>query len=220
MNLTIFDLDHTLLEGDCDQLWGDFLSQQGLVNKEEYQNQKNQFYQDYLSGQLDMQQFLSFCANTLSQFTSTELAYLGKEFAQTWLKPRLRPHALSCIEQHLTQGDDLLVITATNFFLASQALSLLPIEHLIASDLEMNNGRYTGKPVGIPPYREGKWLRLTQWLNERGQSQVNLTFYSDSHNDLALLNRVNHPVAVSPDDILLQHAQRNLWPIEHWSTVI
>lgn len=217
MALAIFDLDHTLLEGDCDQLWGDFLSQKELVDPKQYQSQKDRFYQDYLDGCLDMQAFLSFCVSTLATFSSAQLHALGNEFRERWLKPRIRARGIESVEQHRRQGDTLLIVTATNRFLASEASKLLHIDHLIASELEQSDGRYTGKVIGTPSYREGKVQRLSDWLSQHPFDLSEATFYSDSHNDLPLLKKVGHPIAVNPDLQLEQHAITHHWTILDWS---
>ena len=240
MPLAIFDLDHTILEGDCDQLWGDFLSQQRLVDAQHYQAEKNRFYQDYLDGQLDMSQFLRFCANTLAQFSPEQLIQLAKQFEREYLKPNLRPAAIDCIKQHQARGDTLLVITATNHFLASTAIQSLGIPHLIASELECIDGRFTGRILGTPSYRDGKILRLEHWLEQMDRQQDRkqylqqdppiksaapeqypfdlsaACFYSDSHNDLPLLQRVGKPIVVTPDSTLKNTAIKNGWPILDW----
>ncbi len=217
MALAIFDLDHTLLEGDCDQLWGNFLSQKQLVDAEHYQTQKNRFYQDYLDGCLDMQAFLSFCASTLAKFSSEQLHSLGNEFAELWLKPRLRIKGIEAIEYHKSRGDTLLIITATNHYLASLAAKRLQVDQLIASELEFVDGRFTGKVFGIPSYREGKIERLNDWLKQHPFDLSEATFYSDSHNDLPLLNKVGCPIAVCPDELLMQHALKHHWTLLDWS---
>lgn len=217
MALALFDLDHTLLEGDCDQLWGDFLAHQELVDAQFYQQQKNQYYQDYLDGCLDMQAFLSFCASALTQFSPDMLTTLGNEFANEWLEPRLRQKGIEALNYHRHQGDTLLVITATNRFLASQATELISVEHLIASDLEVIEDRYTGKALGTPSYREGKIKRLETWLSMHPFDLSETTFYSDSHNDLPLLNKVGRPIAVNPDELLMQHALEHHWTVLDWS---
>jgi HAD superfamily hydrolase (TIGR01490 family) len=217
MALILFDLDHTLLEGDCDQLWGDFLSDKNRVDPLSYQQQKNRFYQDYLDGRLDMLQFLSFCATALAQFAPRELQSLGSEFSEKWLKPRLRPKALETIELHKRQGDTLVIITATNRFLASHAAHLVGITHLIASELEQKEGYFTGNPLGTPCYREGKITRLNEWLQQHAFDLSEATFYSDSHNDLPLLKQVANPIAVTPDQQLAQYALHHHWTIVDWS---
>ncbi len=216
MGLALFDLDHTLLDGDCDQMWGDFLAQNNLVNAQQYQSQKNQFYQDYLDGQLDMQAFLSFCAATLASFEPNELQQLGQEFAQYYLRPSLRQQGIDVLYTHREQGDSVLVITATNEFLASLAVESLNVDHLIASELEKSKGQFTGKPQGIPCYQSGKIERLNHWLQHQPFDLSQTTFYSDSHNDLPLLKLVAHPVVVHPDQTLLNYALNQNWPRVYW----
>ncbi|WP_164503462.1 HAD family hydrolase [Pleionea sediminis] len=217
MRLAIFDLDHTLLEGDCDQLWGDFISEKGLVDVEFYQSQKNRYFSEYQAGQLDIQSFLEFSAKTLATFSHSELKELGKEFAQVKVKPKLRPRGIDRLQQHKENNDCCLVVTATNHFLAGWATMHLPIDGLIASELEQINGNYTGNIKGLPSYQAGKIRRLQMWLAEKPYSLQQSTFYSDSHNDLPLLREVEVPVVISPDDTLREVAQNNNWPIENWS---
>ncbi len=217
MQLAIFDLDHTLLEGDCDQLWGDFLVSQGLVDASDYQSRKNQYYQDYLDGTLDVVAFLEFSAEVLTRFSADELAHLGQQFSQDYVIPRLRQRAIAALQTHQQRGDCCLVMTATNHFLAQWATRTLSLDGLIASELEYQSQQYTGRTRGLPNYREGKVKRLLQWLQQRHFDLNQATFYSDSHNDLPLLNQVGYPVAVTPDEALKQHAIEHHWKVVDWS---
>lgn len=217
MKLAIFDLDHTLLEGDCDQLWGDFLVAKGLVDATDYQTQKNKYYQDYLDGTLDVEAFLQFGARVLAQFSVSQLEQLGWQFSQQYIIPRLRQEATAMLRNHQQKGDCCLVMTATNHFLARWATHTLPLDALLASELEQNNNGFTGRTSGIPNYREGKVARLNQWLNQTDVDLSQATFYSDSHNDLPLLNQVGYPVAVTPDKALKRHAIEHHWKIVDWS---
>lgn len=217
MKLAIFDLDHTLLEGDCDQLWGDFLVSKGLVDATHYQTQKNKYYRDYLDGTLDVVAFLQFGARVLAQFSVSQLNQLGKQFSQQYIIPRLRQAAIATLSAHQQQGDCCLVMTATNHFLAGWATHTLSLDALLASELEHNNNGFTGRIKGVPNYRDGKVTRLNQWLKQRRFNRDQATFYSDSHNDLPLLNQVGYPVAVTPDEALKRHAIDHRWTIVDWS---
>lgn len=213
MALAIFDLDNTLLNGDSDYLWGQFLAQQGLVDKESYERENQRFYDEYKSGTLDIFEFLEFSLRPLSENSLVQLKQLHQQFMDKSIRPIITPAARAKVDEHRQAGDTLLIITATNAFITAPIAAELGIENLLATDPEMVDGRYTGKVSGTPCFREGKVERLETWLQQTGLNLANSYFYSDSHNDLPLLERVSKPVAVDPDETLQQHAQMKGWDI-------
>jgi HAD superfamily hydrolase (TIGR01490 family) len=213
MSLAIFDLDNTLLADDSDYLWGQFLVEQGLVDAELYQRENQRFYEEYKAGTLDIMEFLAFSLQPLTRHSQAELAQLHERFMQQKIAPIMLPAAQTLLEKHRAQGDTLLIITATNRFVTAPIAARLGVDNLLASDPEMIDDRYTGRVAGTPCFREGKVTRLKAWLTEQQQNLANSWFYSDSHNDLPLLEMVTHPVAVDPDDTLTTHAEARGWPI-------
>lgn len=212
MALAIFDLDNTLLQGDSDHAWGQFLVDKGLVDVAEYQRANDYFYQQYLQGGLDIHEYLTFALKPLSEHSLEELQQWHQDFMQEVIEPMILPAAEALIEKHRQQSDTLLIITATNGFVTQPIAKRLGIEHILASEPEFIDGRYTGKVAGTPCFQDGKVTRLEDWLNSRAIDMKGSYFYSDSHNDLPLLNRVDHPVAVDADDILHAHALQQGWP--------
>lgn len=213
MTLAIFDLDNTLIAGDSDYLWGQYLVDQGIVNRDEYEAANARFYEDYKQGQLDIREFLNFALQPLAQHDPDQLYAWRADFVREKIEPILLPAARRLIEEHRSIGDTLMIITATNRFVTEPIARLYGIEHLIATTPEFKEGRYTGDYEGTPCFQEGKVTRLDEWLNQHECSLEGSWFYSDSHNDLPLLGRVRHPVAVDPDDILRQHATQEGWPV-------
>ena len=213
MALAIFDLDNTLLNGDSDHAWGEFLVNKGIVDTEHYARCNNGFYQDYQQGCLDIDAYLNFCLEVLSLHPLHQLQQWRSQFIEEKIKPMLLPKAQALIEKHRNAGDTLLIITATNQFVTSPIAELLKIKHLLASEAELIDGLYTGKPIGIPCYQSGKISRLNIWLKHTSLNLKGSTFYSDSHNDLPLLEKVDHPVAIDPDPQLHQIATQRGWPI-------
>ena len=213
MRLTIFDLDHTLLDGDSDYLWGRFLVEQGRVDAEDYERRNRAFYEDYQAGTLDIEAFARFSMAPLAANELSDLLAWREQFVREKIEPIVAPLAPVLIERHRMQGDELLIMTATNRFITEPIAQLLGIDTLIATEPGMNQSRYTGALAGIPNFREGKVRRLDQWLREEGMSADHITVYSDSHNDLPLLERADTPVAVDPDPMLEQLAGSRGWQI-------
>ena len=213
MALAIFDLDNTLLAGDSDHAWGEFLVEQQLVNVDHYRQGNERFYQDYCNGSLNIEQYLAFCLAPLSQFSLQELNRLHQQFMHSHIEPIILPKALKLLNEHRQAGDTLLIITATNDFITHPIAQHLQVDAIIATTCEIVNQQYTGKHIGIPSFQEGKIQRLQQWLIDNPQSLDGSYFYSDSHNDLPLLQLVTHPVAVDADEQLTQFAKQNNWKI-------
>ena len=217
MNLAIFDLDHTLIASDSDNEWPKYLMQKGIVDQAFVEKKNDYFYQQYLQGCLNVDEFLAFQLEPLTHFSMEELAQMHAEFMQDFILPTITDKARQLVTQHQQAGDDLLLISATNEFIITPIAHEFGITEVIGVSLEIGeDGRYTGQYVGVPSYQGGKIVRLEQWLSEKGKSRSDyedIYFYSDSRNDLPLLKEVSRPVAVNPDDILLQHAQAHDWEI-------
>lgn len=212
VHLAIFDLDNTLLAGDSDYLWGKFLAGRGIVDAEFYEQENQRFYDEYKAGELDIFEFLAFSLKPLSEHSPATLASLHRDFMAD-IRPIITPAARQLLARHRDNGDILLIITATNRFITAPIAEELAVPNLLATDPEMVNGHYTGRVAGIPCYREGKVERLRYWLQQTGYNLAESWFYSDSHNDLPLLELVTHPVAVDPDETLANHATAKGWPI-------
>lgn len=213
MTLAIFDLDNTLIGGDSDHLWGQFVCEQGLVDSAQFAALNEQFYADYQSGNLDIQAYLRFALGPLAGRPQEELAALHAKFMQEKIEPILLPAANALVEDHRNRGHQLLIITATNKFITGPIAQKLGFDELIACEAEQVDGLYTGEPKGVPSYHAGKVTRLLGWLDGRAATLDNAWFYSDSHNDLPLLEMIDNPVAVDPDEKLRAHAAGADWPI-------
>lgn len=213
MALAIFDLDNTLISGDSDNLWGDFIVEQGLVDEKSYAQQNEKFFQDYKMGSLDAIAYLNFVAKPLSNLEAATLKNLHKQFMQEKIEPVVLAKGLALVDKHRQKGDLLMIITATNRFITEPIAKRLGVDVLLAADLEMKDGRYTGKPTGVPTFKEGKVVRLKQWVKENDEQLSGACFYSDSHTDIPLLELVDHPVVVDPDDKLRAFAEHSGMPI-------
>ncbi|MBE0401212.1 HAD family hydrolase [Halomonas sp. FME1] len=213
MSLAIFDLDNTLLSTDSDHAWGEFLLEQGVVDPIAYHEANERFMADYNAGKLDMAAFLEVALKPLADNLPEQLSAWHQQFMASKIEPHILPKAEELLARHRTQGDTLLIITATNRFITAPIAERLGVDNLIAVNPEVKEGRYTGRVSGIPSFREGKVTRLNQWLEHQDISMDGAWFYSDSHNDLPLLEKVDHPVAVDPDDTLRQVAEERQWRI-------
>jgi HAD superfamily hydrolase (TIGR01490 family) len=213
MALAIFDLDNTLLAGDSDYLWGRFLVEKGIVDGDYYDRENERFYQQYREGHLDIHEFLRFSLAPLRNTPRKQLHELREEFLETRISPLITDTARALVGRHRSAGDTLMIITATNAFVTRPIARRFGIDNLIATEPETLNGHYTGGVDGEPSFREGKVTRLLAWLEERGLNLEGSCFYSDSHNDLPLLERVDNPVAVNPDETLAEVAKSRQWPI-------
>ncbi len=213
MKLAIFDLDNTLIAGDSDCLWGEFLSEQGYVDSKAYQAGHEKFYQEYFEGTMSIHEFLEFQLKVLADNDRQKLEEWRKNYIEKKIKPIMLPKAIKLIEEHRQQGHELLIITATNRFITEPIAKEFKIENLIACEPEMLDGQYTGKVTGTPSYAEGKVTRLNEWLENDEQTFDETWFYSDSHNDIPLLKEVDHAIAVDGDDTLITEAKKQNWPV-------
>ena len=213
MALAIFDLDNTLIAGDSDHGWGEYLVEQGLVDKTLFKEKNDYYYEQYQSGALNILEYLEFSLQPLTQYPLDQLHSLRKQFVQDKILPIIPQKSRDLLKEHKDKGDYLLIITATNLFVTAPIAEELGVDDIIATEPELIDGQYTGKVAGIPSFQDGKVKRLTQWLADKGLSLEGSYFYSDSHNDLPLLKQVDYPVAVDADETLIQAAQNNNWPI-------
>ncbi len=213
MSLAIFDLDNTLIGDDSDYLWGQFLVDQGIVDQAYYEAANAKFYDDYRQGTLDINEFLRFSLKPLADHSFDKLQQWRAQFVETIIKPKLLKPAQQLVDKHRERGDTLLVITATNRFVTEPIVNLYGISQLLATTPEFIDGRYTGNVSGIPCFQQGKVTQLEAWLQNSTETLVDSWFYSDSHNDLPLLQRVTYPVAVNPDEKLASFAENVGWPI-------
>ncbi|MBZ2170157.1 HAD family hydrolase [Marinobacter sp. F4216] len=213
MTLAIFDLDNTLLAGDSDHAWGEFLVEEGIVDPEEYRKANDRFYQEYLNGELNILRYLSFALQPLAKHEMSQLLAWRDQFMEKKVRPMMQRKAGELLDTHRTLGHTLMIITATNHFVTEPIAAELGIEHLIATEPELKDGRYTGQVAGTPSFQDGKVSRLNHWLADTGESLDGAWFFSDSHNDVPLLEAVDNPVAVDPDPTLESLARKRNWKI-------
>jgi HAD superfamily hydrolase (TIGR01490 family) len=214
MRLALFDLDNTLLAGDSDYEWGQFLVDRGVLERASYEAQNRAFYEQYKAGRLDIHEFLGFALRPLAAHAAQDLERWHAEFMRLRIVPMILPAARSLVRCHLEAGDLCAIITATNSFVTGPIAREFGVEHLIATEPEKRDGRFTGAVAGVPCFRDGKVRRLEAWLRGLGRSLADFeasACYSDSHNDLALLERVTRPVAVDPDETLERIAGERGW---------
>ena len=213
MALAIFDLDHTLLDGDSDYLWGEYMVANQIVNKEEYQRENRAFLRDYQRGQLDNEKYLQFALKPLTLHSIDSLHNWRLDYVENWIQPIIATGTKELLRQHRDQGDTLIIVSATNLFITQPIAELLGVSHILSTEPEVINQRYTGRYLGTPTYKEGKVVVLNQWLKGSTHSLGDSYFYSDSINDLPLLEQVSIPVAVNPDDKLTVIAEQRGWRI-------
>jgi HAD superfamily hydrolase (TIGR01490 family) len=216
MNLALFDLDNTLLACDSDYEWGQFLVDRGVLDRHAYEAQNAAFYEQYKEGSLDIHEFLGFALRPLAEHTPEDLGRWHADFMAARIRPAIGAAARALVRRHLAAGDLCAVVTATNSFVTGPIAREFGVPHLVATEPEHSAGRFTGRVAGIPCFREGKIARVETWLAAHGrrlQDFPQSSFYSDSHNDLPLLERVSRPVAVDPDAALAAEAGRRGWPV-------
>jgi HAD superfamily hydrolase (TIGR01490 family) len=213
MALAIFDLDNTLIAGDSDHSWGQFLVVENIVDHQHYKTMNDKFYADYESGCLDILAYLEFSLEPLTRLSMENLQSLHKKFMRNVINPMKLQQAADLINHHQQAGDRLLVITSTNRFIVEPICKSLGIDEIIATDLEIVDNKYTGKVRGTPTFKEGKVTRFHQWLEAQKLSNNVSYFYSDSINDMPMLLEVDHPIAVDPDSALRKEAESRHWKI-------
>ena len=213
MRLALFDLDNTLLGGDSDHAWGDYLCERGILDGIAYKARNDDFYQDYLAGRLNITDYLNFSLEILGRTEMAQLEQWHREFMRDCVEPIILTKGEALLAEHREAGDKLLIITATNRFVTAPIAARLGVDTLLATECEMADGRYTGRSTDIPCFREGKVTRLERWMLENGFDLEDSYFYSDSMNDLPLLQRVAHAVAVDPDPKLRAEAEMRGWPV-------
>lgn len=221
-NLALFDLDMTMLNIDSDHSWGRFILEKGLVDADDYARANDKFYQDYISGTLDAVEYNEFVAGFLSTQTMDDLTSYRQDYIQAWIIPNIRPKALTQINYHKNKGDTVAVISATNDFVVKPIASLFGVDnaHTMATTLEIKNNRYTGKVVGRPNFKDGKLYNLGEFIKHYQKKNINfdkIIAYSDSKNDLPLLDFADEAVCITPDNTLRQEAVKRGWCIEDWS---
>jgi HAD superfamily hydrolase (TIGR01490 family) len=216
MRLALFDLDNTLLSGDSDYEWGQFLVDHGVLDRESYEAQNRTYYEQYVAGTLDIHEYLGFALRPLAAHAPEDLGRWHAEFMRLRILPMITPAARALVQRHLGADELCAIITATNSFVTAPIARAFGVKHLIATEPEIRAGRFTGRVAGTPCFRDGKLARLEEWLagmDRRLRDFEESTFYSDSHNDLPLLERVTRAVAVDPDEALAAEAARRGWPV-------
>ena len=212
MALAFFDLDETLLAGDSDYLWGQHLVEKGAVDRALYEATNQEFYEHYKAGTLDIHEFARFAFKPLSEHPLETLHQWRDEFVEQKIKPIMLQKGIDAIEQHRNKNDVLVIITSTNRYITEPIAKLFNVDQLLATDPEIIDGKYTGE-LDVPCFSHYKVDRLNEWLEKTGHDLTNSFAYSDSHNDIPLLETVTHPYAVDPDDNLKSYAESRNWPI-------
>ena len=220
--LALFDLDHTLLDVDSDYLWGEYIVKHNLVDEAEYRTANQKFYNDYIEGTLDATEYNEFVAQFLASLPMPRLHELREDYIKSEIEPHIRPKALEVLCHHIELGHEVVIISATNDFVVSAIAKRFGIEdaNILSTPLEIANERYTGKLTDQPNFQEGKIYHLNKWIDKQQAAGISFdkTYaYSDSKNDLPLLEWADVPVCVSPDDVLHAHALSHRWAVEDWS---
>ena len=208
--LQIFDLDNTLLAGDSDRNWGIFLAEKNIVESS-YLDESEKFYNNYYDGSLDIDGFLSFCLKPLVSNDMSKLLSLREQFIEEKIKPIITKSGKEIINQAIEKGKTVIIATATNDFVTKPIADLFNVSTLIATEFEIKNNSFTGNVVDIPCFREGKLKKVEKWVQENNFNLSEATFYSDSFNDLPLLEKVKYPIIVDGDDKLKEIGNNNHW---------
>ncbi len=216
MALAIFDLDETLIHGDCASLWSEHMVRLGWVDGESFLRRDREMMEAYSKGEMAMEDYMAFSLEPVAGRTLEELAHLVEPWVEDVIEPIIYGDACRCIAEHRKQGDRVLIISASGTHLVGPIAARLGVDEYLAIELEAVNGVYTGNTHGVLTYREGKITRLLEWLDQEQENLEGASFYSDSRNDLPLLLKVDHPKAVNPDPVLRAHAEQHGWPILAW----
>jgi len=213
MTLAIFDLDNTLIAGDSDHLWGEYMIANGIVDESAFRQRNDLFYEDYKCGQLDNDVYLKFALEPLTHYSIEELYRWRQDFVETWIKPIIAPGAADILEKHRSQQHQLLIVSATHLFITQPIAAVLGVPTVLSTEPEIVDKRYTGRFLGTATYKEGKVTALQEWLLKSGHNLEGSYFYSDSITDITLLERVDNPIAVNPEDKLKSIATQRDWQI-------
>lgn len=216
MPLAIFDLDDTLIDGDCASLWSEQMARLGWVDPDSFVRRDHELMAAYSRGELAMEDYMAFTLEPMIGRTEEEVEHLVGPWVEDVIEPLIFSDATRCIARHRAAGDRLLVISASGVHLVKPIAERIGIAEVLAIELEFDHGAYSGRTQGTLTYREGKVTRLLEWLDAEGETLDGATFYSDSRNDLPLLERVSRPVAVNPDPVLRAHAEQAGWPVLAW----
>ncbi|BBP75416.1 HAD-IB family hydrolase [Pseudomonas gingeri NCPPB 3146 = LMG 5327] len=216
MALAIFDLDETLIHGDCATLWSEQMGRLGWVDPESFMRRNNELMAAYSKGELAMEDFMLFSLEPMAGRTPEEVEHLVEPWVEDVIEPLIYSDACKAIAAHRAAGDRILVISASGTHLVKPIAERLGIDEVLGIELEVMHGVYSGHTVGTLTYREGKITRLLEWLDAEEENLEDASFYSDSRNDLPLLLKVDHPHAVNPDPVLREQAEKAGWPVHHW----
>lgn len=211
--LAVFDLDNTLLAGDSDHLWGVFLVEMGVVDAQRFERENDRFYRAYQDGTLDIHEYAAFSLQVLVEEPLERMLALRRRYVEERIRPIIARGTPELLARHRAQGDTLMITTATGRFITEPIAELLGVDVLLATEPEVVEGRYTGRIAGTPNFQDGKVTRLQQWLAAQTQPYTELAGYSDSHNDLPLLNLMHQATAVDPDPTLRAAAEQRGWPV-------
>ena len=211
MTLAIFDLDHTLINGDSDHLWGEYMVENGIVDEQAYRQRNDLFYQDYQRGTLDNDQYLAFALEPLTRYSIEELHAWRADYVEKWIKPLVAPGTAALLDEHRAMHHELMIISATNLFVSEPIGQMLGVPIVLATEPEIIDNHYSGRFLGTPTYQQGKVTVLKEWIADSHHELAGAYFYSDSLNDLALLEQVDNPITVNPDDDLKAIAEARNW---------
>jgi HAD superfamily hydrolase (TIGR01490 family) len=216
MTLAIFDLDDTLIHGDCASLWSEQMVRLEWVDRESFLRKDQQLMHEYAQGRLAMEDYMAFSLEPVAGRSPEEVEFLVEPWVEDVIEPLIYSEATRTIARHRAAGERILIISASAAFLVQAIAARLGVDDVLAIDLEVAHGVYSGRTEGVLTYREGKVTRLAQWLHDEGESLDGARFYSDSRNDLPLLTKVANPQVVNPDPVLREHAEQAGWPIHQW----
>jgi HAD superfamily hydrolase (TIGR01490 family) len=216
MALVIFDLDDTLIHGDCATLWSEQMGRLGWVDGESFMRRNDELMAAYSRGELAMEDFMDFSLEPMIGRAPEEIEHLVEPWVEDVIEPLIYSEATKTIARHRQNGDRILVISASGTHLVKPIAARIGIDEVLGIELDVAHGVYSGKTTGVLTYREGKITRLMEWLEQEGEHLDGAYFYSDSRNDLPLLLKVENPQVVNPDPVLRAHAEQAGWPIHHW----